>query len=277
MADIPTEDLARAAADLVISRLAEKYELVYIDRGNYLADEAIHKLFAGEGDVLDDDWLFENKRQGTKHVLENLLDEDARQFLEDHDALDRVTEEIENRDYSDPIGDLMRETGSKLFRYRLDGESPANSWEFSDDQLTEAARALAEAAGIDFWDNTVALRELVANASYGGGLYVLWRGDIKPVYDAVCKRRFHDPAPEITVQWTDPDLLVLDQWNGSGHVVRVRGTVRVPFAPDLLALDIVRGPGGYSWADVVGGGYQPESSEPEFIYPNTENEEVQHG
>ncbi|MFV0135559.1 hypothetical protein ACLGIH_20445 [Streptomyces sp. HMX87] len=270
-------DLASAAAELVVSRLDEKYGLVYVDRGQCLSDEQIRKLLAGDEDVLDVEWESENRWHGTKYVLENLLDQDAREWLEEHGALDQVREAIEERDESDPISDLMRETGSKLFRYRLDGEAKADPWRFSDEETEDAARTLGDAAGLDFWDNVGALRELVAHASYGGGLYVLWRGSVKPVYEAVCKVRWSDPVPEITVQWTDPELLVLDTWNGSGHSVRVRGTVRLPFDPDRLSLDTARMPGGYSWTDTVGGGYRPEGDEPEFIYPETENEAVQHG
>ncbi|MEU0214051.1 hypothetical protein ABZ281_02640 [Streptomyces sp. NPDC006265] len=265
MADISTADLAEAAAELVISRLDEKYSLVYVDRGDCLTDEQIGKMFAGEEEVLDSEWESENRWHGENAVLDNLLDEDARDFLAEHDALERVRAAISERDESDPLGDLMRETGSKLFRYRLDAEAEADPWRFSDEKVEDAARTLGSAAGLDFLDNAGALRELVAHASYGGGLYVLWRGDVKPVYDAVCKIRWNDPAPEITVQWTDPELLVLDTWNGAGHSVRVRGTVRLPFAPDRLSLDVARSGHGYSWTDTVGGGYQPEGDEPEFI------------
>lgn len=270
MADISMADLAEAGAELVISRLDEKYDLVYINRGDSLTDEQIRNLFAGEMDVLDDDWEFENRSQGVKCVLENLLDDDAREWLEENDALEKVREAVEERDQSNPVGDLMRETGSKLMRYRFDAEADPDPWRFSDEQTESAARALGEAVGIDVDTNADALRELVAHASYGGGLHVLWRGDIKPVYDAVCKVRFSDPAPTITISWTDPELLVLDQWNGSGHSVRVRGTVSVAFDPDRLSLDTAKGPGGYSWTDVVGGGYQPEGDEPQFIDPTEE-------
>lgn len=262
-------DLAQAAAELTVSRLDEKYELVFIDRGDRLSDDQVQKLLAGDEEVLDEDWVSENRWHGVNAVLDNILDEDARSFLEEHEALERVREAIEERDESDPIRDLMCGTSSKLFRYRLDAEATSGAWKFSDEQMSSAARALATAAGIDFWDNCVALRELVATASYGGSLHVLWRGDIKPVYEAVCTVRFSDPAPRVTVQWTDPELLLLDQWNGSGHTVRVRGTVRLGLDPDRLCLDTARGPGGYSWTDVVGGGYQPEGDDPEFIDPST--------
>ena len=267
MAEVLTAELAQAAVELAVSRLDETYELVFVDRGDRLTDEQVQKLIAGDEEVLDEDWLSENKWHGVNAVLDTMLDQDARDFLDEHAALDQVREAIEERDTSDPVRDLMRGTGSKLFRYRLDAQAASGAWRFSDEELSSAARVLAAAAGVDFWDNCVALRELVANASYGGGLHILWRGDIKPVYDAVCKVRWNDPAPEITLQWTDPELLVLDQWNGSGHTVRVRGTVRLAFDPDRLCIDTARGPGGHSWTDVVGGGYQPEGDQPEFIDP----------
>lgn len=275
MTEISMQDLAEAAAKLVISRLDEKYWLVYIDRGDSLADEQIRNLFAGEMDVLDEHWESENRWHGVKHVLENLLDAEAREFLEEHGTLDQVREAIEERDHSDPIGDLMRTTGPKLMRYQLDAEAAGEPWRLSEDEANDAARRLGDDAGIDFEKNADALQELVAHASYGGNTYLLWHGDITPMYDAVCKVRHNETAPEITIQWVDPELLVLDTWNGSGYSVRVRGTVSLPFEPDRLSLDMARGAGGYSWTDVVGGGCRPEGDEPKFI--ETANEESKHG
>ncbi|MEV5279850.1 hypothetical protein ACFYMW_26300 [Streptomyces sp. NPDC006692] len=269
MAEVLTADLAQAAVELIISRLDDEYELVYVDHGDRLTDEQVQKLIAGDEEVLDEDWVSENRWRGVNAVLDALLNQDARDFLDEHAALDQLREAIEERDASHPIRDLMRGTGSKLFRYRLEGQGEPGAWKFSDAELTSVARGLAAAAGLDFWENCAALRELVANASYGGDLHVLWRGDIKPVYDAVGRARGSDSAPVITVQWTDPELLVLDRWNGSGHTVRVRGTVNLPFDPDRLCIDAARGPGGCSWTDVVGGGYQPEGGEPEFTHPTT--------
>ncbi|MFH9731810.1 hypothetical protein [Streptomyces sp. NPDC017260] len=271
MADISTEDLAQAAADLVVSRLAEKYTLVYVDRGECLSDEQIHKLLAGEEDVLNDDWFFENRAQGTNHVLSELLDDDVRQFLEENDVLEQVREAVEERDESDPLGDLMRMTSSKLFRYQLDAEAKGEPWRLSEDEADDAARRLGEDIGVSFEDNADPLRELVAHASYGGNAHILWHGDVRTVYDAVRRVRFHEPAPEITIQWTDPELLVLDSWNGSGHSVKVRGTIRLAFNPNHLFLDTAKGPGGYSWTDVVGAGYQSEGDEPEFSTSKEEN------
>lgn len=286
MAEISKDDFSQAAADLVISRLGEKYELVYVNQGDRLSEEQLHRLFAKDAeasgidhaeDVLAPDWLDENRYHGTQHVLGELLDDDAREFLEKHDVLDQVRHAIEERDQSDPISDLMNGTGPQLFRYALDEEAKADPWRFSDAEAEEAARALAAAAGIDFWDNVGALQELVAHSPYGGGLHILWRGDVRAVWDAVNKVRgaLPDAEPAITVQWTDPELLVLDTWNGSGHTVKVRGTVALPFEPARLSLDTVRGAGGFSWTNVVGCGYRPEGDEPQFV--ETHNEEAQHG
>ncbi|MFI7083936.1 hypothetical protein ACIBUR_10050 [Streptomyces anulatus] len=286
MAEISTDDFAQAAADFVINRLGEKYELVHIDQGDRLSEEQLHRLFAEDEDasgldhaegVLDFDWLDENRYHGTQHVLGELLDDDTREFLEKHDVLDQVRHAIEERDQSDPIGDLMDGTGPQLFRYRLDVEVGGDPWRASEEKLTATAKMLAEGAGLDFPDNFSELRELVAHASYGGGLHILWRGDVRAVWDAVNKIRgaLPDAKPTITVQWTDPELLVLDTWNGSGHTVKVRGTVRLPFDPARLSLDTDRAPGGYSWTNVVGAGYQPEGDEPQFT--DTHTEEAQHG
>ncbi|MFE5853164.1 hypothetical protein ACFQ61_08080 [Streptomyces sp. NPDC056500] len=265
MTEISLANFAQGAADLVLSRLDEKYELCFINQGECLTDEHIQRLLAGEAEVLDEHWEGENRWQGTNAVLDGLLSQDAQDWMGEHDVLIQVREAIEARDTSDPLSELMRQTGPKLFRYRLDGGAEADPWRFSDEKTEDAARALGTAAGLDFEENRGALRELVTHASYGGGLHVLWRGDIRKVYDAVCKVRWSDPASEITMRWTDPELLVLDTWNGSGHSVRVRGSMHFAFDPDRLSLDTTRGKGDYSWTDVVGAGYEPEGEAPHFI------------
>lgn len=264
MTGISLDELAQAAADLVVSRLQETYDLVCVERGDGLTGEQIQNFLAGERDVLDEEWESEGRWSGMNAVLDNLLERDARDFLDEHDALEKVGDALQERDQSDPLSDLMRQTGPQLFRYRLDAEVEGDPCSFSDEQLTTTAHALAQAAGIDFWDNAVALRELAASACpAGGGVYVLWRGEVKPLYEAVCTVRWRDPAPAVTVTWSDPELLVLDQWNGSGHTVRVRGPVRLAFDADRLSLDAARSPHGCSWTDVTGG-YRPQGDGPDF-------------
>jgi hypothetical protein len=273
MGGISQEDLAAGAAQVVISRLDAKYQLIYVAYDDQLRDEQIQKLFAGEeDDIPDAEWESDARWNSVRAILDDLLDEDARTTLDQLGALDEVCDAIHERDTSDSIGDLMRNTHPKLMRFRLDFETEGDPCRHSDEENDTAARALGGAAEIDWETNADALRELVASACFGGSLYVLWRGPVAPVYQAVCEARWKDPAPEIVVQWIDPELLVLDQLNGSGHAVTVKGTVRVTFDPDRLSLDGRSLGGGYSWADTVADDhYHPNGGEAQFIYPPAPN------
>lgn len=270
MGDLTLENIADATAREVISRLADTYHLIHVSYDDCLSDEQIQALLAGNWeDIPDADWESDSRWASVKLILEDLLDKDARDFLGEYEALDTICYAIQDRDQSDSIGDMMRNNGQMLLRYRLDAEAERDPCFMSAEEINASARTLCEAAGLDFEENADALRELVASACYGGGLYVLWRGEIAPVVAAVDKVRHVKPTPEITVQWTDPELLVLDRLGGSGHTVSVRGTVRVTLDPDRLFLDAQRMKGsGYSWSDVVGDGhYRPDGGEAEFIYP----------
>jgi hypothetical protein len=150
-------------------------------------------------------------------------------------------DECQERDASDPFGELLSATPGPMVRYSLGHDVEPYPWLEDDDELEERAQAIAEAAGIDFAVNRDACRSLVVEASYGGALCVLHRsdlGDLLPVLDGG------------RATFTDPFLVVYDGLNGSGSMEEVKGTVSI----DRLSRESVRHDAGrYSWSDDIAG------------------------
>jgi hypothetical protein len=242
-----------------LAELPDKVQLVDVEYDDQLRDEQIQKLF--DGDELSvfeelDEGFADSRHYGMEYVLNDVLGDD-RALLERHapELAERLRDEINERDESDALGDLLRRSGSRLVRYRLGGEDDydlePNSWSWDEDEIEEAAKALAETAGVPYeGDNVLRFRSLVVEASYGGVLEVIWYADVEDLYKALEFDGEGKPTAVGTITWTDPDLLVLDAMNGSGHNEAIKGQISVPFDPSRLTLDSQGW--GYGWDKIAG-------------------------
>ena len=247
----------QAAFDRAIEALPDKVELVYVDHRDQLTDEQLQTVLTESLDAVlqdVDEQAMDLRDEGVWAVLEDCLDtEDLDLLRADHVGLfDELRYALQARDVSDPFRDLLRNSGGRLVRYRLDYDLAPGSWSWSAQEADDAARDLAEAAGLAYEGDTAqACRDLVANASGGGSLWVVWDADVEDLHDALSYGADDNkPVASGTITWTDPCLLVLDSFNGSGHDARIEGELSAAFDPARLTLDS-QGP-GYSWQDVSG-------------------------
>lgn len=238
--------IERARAKVILKRaidaLPEKTDLVYVDYRDQLTEEQVRALLARDNEALWeslDTFESDSRHNGVMYLLgEALDDEDEREALRDDDeAWESFQQECWDRDQSDFLGDLIRNTPDPMVKYDLDHEVTPGSWAMDEDEITEEMRGIAKAAGIDFATNHAALRTLVVEASYGGSLHVLHRSDLADLRDA--KRAV----------FTDPYLLVHDTMNGSGDMEPIKGEVTVEIGEDTLRLDA----GRMSWSDDIAG------------------------
>lgn len=112
---------------------------------------------------LDDQWL--GRDHGIDCALEEALpDEEEREALRESEYFDEFRIACEDADKSEPLQDLIRQTGRRMVRFFVrDGDD----LDFSQALPDKTARALARAARIDFDRNKCPLRELVQNGRYG--------------------------------------------------------------------------------------------------------------
>jgi len=253
--------------DEALTALPEKLDLVYVDYNDRLSDDQVKSLLAGDQESLWDstsEWESEQQHYHMRHLLFEecgLDDDEAQAVFDDDEAWEEFRETCYERDQSDWLDQLVRNTPNVQIRYDLDHEVPDYTMV---EDLAEEAQAIAEAAGIDYETNSIALRSLVANASYGGILCVLHNSDLADVLKVDNWGRPNGGK----VIFTDPYLLVYDGLNGSGHDEQVCGTIEIEIKEDTMRHDA----GRYSWSDdiagVVHGAYQthaefiPSSEEP---------------
>lgn len=249
-------DLDRLVTDTTAA-LDERYTLVYLDRSDDgLTPQQIQVLLDGGNEWESTEFSFIEDNQADQYweaatqVLRELLGEELYELLERAGRVEEIRWVIEERDDSGGLVDLLlKASPHSLFRFDLDVD-------VLDYTVTSAAdddtrQVIATAAGLDLdHPPTAALVEsLVANASYGGRLSVLWYGD--PA-DAVALARPHDPDDaRATVTFTGAHLLILDSWNGSGHEEPVP-VITAQWGPRRVSIDAAHTGGGYSWTDTAG-------------------------
>lgn len=267
------------------SLIPENTDVYYISYDEQLSDEQIDLVLAGQDgsayeDFLDNSDLFGD--ESTENVAREALADGFRNDRTDIDWEDLDTDEkdqlidlVQERNTSDPIADLTRNTHPQLMRTSLSTPSYdkrlGEAW--SGDALyareeSETSRALVQRRrdivadklaehGVDtaLPANREAIAELIDNGPYnwheGVSLDVIFHAKVNEVsasQDGPSKLAF-----------TDPYVVLIDRINGSGHDVKLQGTVskRIPEAekasePETRVFLDDDGRGGYGWDQVAG-------------------------
>lgn len=198
----------------------------------------------------------------------------------DPDEQDEARHAVEERDDSDPVKDLLRNTPDQLLRTslgrpaeRLSEPRWASGSRLDDggfEARQEAVAALLKDSGMDVDAPEVkeAIGELVNEGPHewheGVQVDVIWYGGIE---DAVPTPRGESPETEgqKVLEFSRPHILLIDKWNGSGHEVVVpaplkRTLTRVGYddeaAPQTGRAYLDSDTEGYGW-DSVAGVYMP--------------------
>lgn len=251
---------AKAVLKKALANLAPSYTLYYVTRGDDgLHEEQIADIFDGNVEKVEevlDDYADDGIDYYLTEIVKELIpDEDERDLLEEFVELhDELRFAIRDRDDSKgPLLEQLGVTGAKLMRYELNYHLEPGSWSWEEDEVQKAMAEMAEVMQVDLEANRGSLWSLVAEASYGGQLYVIWYGDVEEVVMPILNKLWgNDDKVPTTIAWTDPEVVVLNAGNGSGYSDTIKGTITVPFDPEKLAMDgRVRGH-GYTWDDVAG-------------------------
>ncbi len=255
--DLTKPPLAARVAAAVIARLDAEYTLWYPSYDDRLTNEQITALLAGENPYDDhkafihfEDVMSEHLYRAACDVITDLTTERELEILEnDGGAHDEVRFAVQDRDTTDWVTALLRQTGSRLLRLDLDHEVPWLDHQVADDDDYEAALSdVASAAFLDLSSERRDVIDTILRESYAGGaLYVLWYGDVESAVEWAGIE--HGVAT-----FTNANLLVLNHLSGSGFCEVIPGTFTVPLG--AITLDAARIGPGYSWTDVAGP-YEP--------------------
>ncbi|MET4144129.1 hypothetical protein [Arthrobacter sp. UYCo732] len=281
---------AATGAAGIIAANQSPVSLRFVDYDDRLTQEQMSMILAGqwvdaENDVDDNfaDNAYEEATTTARTEIDEAVEEGRfdREWDDlDPDEQDEARRAVEERDDSDPIKDLLRNTPDQLLRTSLGrpaerlSEPRWSSGHRLDDggfaARHSAVSGLLKDSGMDVDSPEVrdAIDELVNEGPYdwheGVQLDVLWYGGID---DAVPTPRTESPETEgrKVLDFAKPHVLLIDKWNGSGHDVVVpaamkRTLTRVGYdeeeAPQTGRAYLDSDAGGYGW-DSVAGVYKP--------------------
>lgn len=285
--EAPTPGLGAAG---IITANDAPVSLRYVSYDDRLTSEQMNMILAGqwndaENDV--DENFSDNAYEEAVTIARTEIEAafEAGTFDREWDDLDPDEQDaaryaVEERDDSDPVKDLLRNTPDQLMRTSLGrpaerlAEPRWTSGHRMDDggfaARHDAVAALLKESGMDVDTPEVreAIEELINEGPYdwheGTQLDVIWYGDLE---DAVPTPRGESPDTEGSkvLEFATPHVLLIDRWNGSGHEVIIpaalkRTLTRVGYddqeAPQTGRAYLDSASEGYGW-DSIAGVYKP--------------------
>lgn len=195
----------------------------------------------------------------------------------DTDEQDAVRYAIEERDDSDPVKDLLRNTRPQLMRTslgqptgRLQDPRFASGRHLDDGGLQARQKVIEDVlkeAGVDTSAEGVkeAIDDLVTEGPYdwheGVQLDVLFYSDVADVVPSTRSDSDPEAGKERVLEFAKPHLLLIDKWNGQGYdtvlPTPLKRTLAKPAedgpeAPQTGRVYLDDSGDGYSWDDVCG-------------------------
>lgn len=216
---------------LITSLLDKSYELIYIDYDSNLNGHA--KEF--EDAVQTQDWspidgilegfnFYENESDSIDYILKELSgeiqsafdvdQERAEDFIEKYK--DYFRDEIYERDNSNALKDLLRNTDDSICWYDTGYEIEEQSWRMTSKEFKTEINNIKKALQIKIKDSQYdkELSELLSNASYGGKLVIFFKGDIEKLMSLSSNNYKR-------VIFENAEVAIIDYCNGSGHNVNL--------------------------------------------------------
>lgn len=205
----------------VISNMSKKYYLCDVDYREDLNDhlDLIQKCIRNQSwdDIYEEsnEWFWENELDSVDYILNELKSELTSDYSEEEidsffeDNRDEITEEIYDRNCSNPLKDLICHTTPPVCFY----DTGVEVYECQDgkEQFHDIKKVLNIPQREKKFDKV--LYELCDNASYGGQLVVYFTGDIEGLIDI---------GDNNTITFNNANIAIIDTCNGSGHNVQLK-------------------------------------------------------
>ncbi|MBP6238821.1 MAG: hypothetical protein KA270_17405 [Saprospiraceae bacterium] len=221
--------------------LPKNTDLIYIDyRGSFdeCHQEIQDSIQSGNWEAIDNAIDFNDSQwEGIKYVIKEL-----RSDLEDHwsedqveEALEKYDDQIRNycyeKDTSNPIKDLCRNTGDMVMFYDTGYEVEGESWSWGKAKLRLERYLLKKHLGIvntTMYDQRI--EEMLENASYGGQLVVYFHGDIQNL--------IFEKGTYNTVRFKNAHIAIINTYNGSGYNTELnKSEFSLPFDAERIFVE----------------------------------------
>lgn len=239
MMETPTE----ITFDQIKGMLPEKTYLRYVDYQDSLEgyekkiQEAIHKRdISLIWDSIDDafseqewDSIDDYKKKLANDIQEeyDLEEDEAERIVENHE--DSIRDVLYDRDQSDCLSDLIRNTGDIIAFYDTGFYMEEGSWSWGPMDIYQMRRKIKALLSIKTKDYDAALDMMIREASYGGNLQIYFVLDLKDFFDGI---------DGDVVTFSNAHIGIVDSYNGSGDTCKLpRHTFSLPFNPENIFLE----------------------------------------
>ena len=245
----------RITLEKLIEHLPKYISLVYVDRNDDLSNRAAELqrcVSTGCTDAIDElieDWYYDSRDEGIEAVIEELWESLKDKCTEDEweDALeeygDALRDAILKKDTSDPVNDLLRNTGDSTMFYDTGLYCDAD-WDATDAHKRLVRMKIKNTLGLkdSQWDEDI--MELIENG-FCGNLEIYFK---KSVRDFIVDRAEGVHSIKFGKHL---NVGIINHIGGSGHSVYLKGAETVvPFDRDRL---FVEGAVSYSWTYSIAG------------------------
>lgn len=239
--------------------LDKKYYLVNIDQNDRIQNnqetmEKVEKAIKTQewyhlDEVLNEEWVWEAQADSVDYHIDELKTElermdlpesfDIDEYIELH--RDDIRDEIENRDVSNPLGDLIRHTPDIIMFYDLDVEIDQS---YGEAEYKENYKAIKKALKLTKQAYKEEIDTLIFNAGNGGYLRIFFSASIEDMMkiNLNCKK----------ITFKNPEVCIHDSWNGSGMNENFKGLeITLPF--NIENLRVEKAINGYDYTDQICG------------------------
>ena len=235
-----------------IDKLDKSYYLSYVDYRDSL-DEHLNLIQEairdGDMDRIYDEattWYDEQEWESANEYASQCLSQNDATDEEVEEHTDNLRDEVFNRNEGNPVKDLLKHTSDQFMYYELGLELEEYSAYSDDKSFLRACKLIAKKAKINYEKNEIAIRSLLANASYGGTLCYFFSDS---------PARFIDNKIKTIGFYDNCCLAIIDRCNGSGHDEEVKADCEFKFDSKAIWLDECAG--GYSYGGGVCGLHRP--------------------
>lgn len=245
-----------AIRESLIEKLDDRYTLIYADYRDAYEPETIATFInAHDPAILDesiDEWIFENRGLSCDTIISETYDDDERAAIDLLELAPELHMEIEQRDDSDPIKDLLKNSQAHFCYVDIlpaETEGCIESYQYTSTPVVEL-RKIAKASGLSMKKDRKAIEELYFNGASFSISPLVWFFVLDPsdYYNALLAQ-YKSGKDDIMVTLHSPHLAIRDHCNGAGHCIETTRTVTVP----LSAIKSDEKGNGYSFGNDVCG------------------------
>ncbi|MCC3299319.1 hypothetical protein [Arthrobacter caoxuetaonis] len=254
-------------ADALIERVSagsDTYSLAFVQYDDRLRDDQVSRYLSGSYSEVEDevnDLFTESVIDASTEQARDLLKEAGIDVDEvDTDKLDQLAEEIREKDDSDPMAGLVRNTPEKLMRLTLGQPGGTNTlYDGNVDGAQEAREARIAAMlnerGLDA--SSPEAKEAISSLVTEGPQYWHEGVDLDVVYfdDIRDSTVFNADTGEVAsreIQFKDPYVVLLDRVNGSGYDARIPGMIKATATEENPVKLDADDKYGYGWDETAG-------------------------